>query len=96
MHPLHALEKLFDSGRPVEEVDMDLQLPWDQMRSTNRSTLGEIFAGFITYYAKFDFDRWAISIRLGQPFSLVEKIKQLSGGYQIQFACSYTIFVEGE
>uniref|UniRef100_A0A0R3WEG5 PAP-associated domain-containing protein n=1 Tax=Taenia asiatica TaxID=60517 RepID=A0A0R3WEG5_TAEAS len=88
--------KLFDSGRPVEEVDMDLQLPWDQMRSTNRSTLGELFAGFITYYAKFDFDRWAISVRLGQPFSLVEKVKQLSDGYQIQFACSYRIFVEGE
>lgn len=75
---------------------MDLQLQLGQISSTNMSTLGELSAGFIAYYAKFDFDRGAISVPLGQPFSLVEKIKQLTGGSQVQFACSHVIFVEGE
>ncbi|KAL5961157.1 hypothetical protein TSMEX_011110 [Taenia solium] len=90
----HLLQKLFQSWRPVEKVDMELRLLWGRIHSTNKSTLGELFAGFIAHYLDFDFDRWAISARLGQPFSLMEKVKQLPVCYQIPFALSYVIFTE--
>uniref|UniRef100_A0A158R730 PAP-associated domain-containing protein n=1 Tax=Taenia asiatica TaxID=60517 RepID=A0A158R730_TAEAS len=88
--------KLFQSRRPVEEVDIELRLLWGRIHSTNKSTLGELFAGFIAHYLDCDFDRWAISARLGQPFSLIEKVKQLPVCYQIPFALAYVIFVEVE
>ncbi|KAL5961158.1 Poly A RNA polymerase GLD2 [Taenia solium] len=62
----------FDGECPVDELDMDLQLPWDGLCSVNRSTLGELFTGFIAYYADFEFDQWAISVRCGQPFPIDE------------------------
>ncbi|EUB55116.1 Poly(A) RNA polymerase GLD2 [Echinococcus granulosus] len=81
--------KIFDCARPLEEVDMNAELPWDELRSANRSTLGELFAGFIVYYTTFDFARWAISIRNGRPLATNVAIQRLPSNEQ---ACK--IFVE--
>ena len=39
---------------------------------TNRQSLGELFKGFLEYYSKFDYNRHAISVRLGQVISLYQ------------------------
>ncbi|EUB55115.1 Poly(A) RNA polymerase gld-2 B [Echinococcus granulosus] len=62
--------KIFDCERALEEVDMDLELPWEELRSANRYTSGELFAGFIAYYANFDFARWNISICNGSSLKV--------------------------
>eukprot|EP00108_Taenia_solium_P007009 TsM_001196600 transcript=TsM_001196600 gene=TsM_001196600 len=86
--------KIFDYERPVKELDMRLQLPWDEMSSANMSTLSELFAGFIAYYATFDFSRWAISIRCGQPLPIDVAIRCLPPHEQAHTAASFKIFVE--
>ncbi|EUB55111.1 Poly(A) RNA polymerase gld-2 A [Echinococcus granulosus] len=86
--------KIFDYERPVKELDMRLQLPWDEMCSANTSTLSELFAGFIAYYATFDFARWAISIRCGQPLPIDVAIRCLPPHEQAHTAASFKIFVE--
>nr|CDI70159.1 Poly(A) RNA polymerase gld 2 protein [Echinococcus granulosus] len=70
---------------------MDLELPWDELRSANRSTLGELFAGFMAYYADFDFARRAISIRNGRPLAVDAVIQRLPSDKK-----AFKIFVEGE
>ncbi|KAL5961154.1 hypothetical protein TSMEX_011107 [Taenia solium] len=60
----------FDDGRLVEKVGMDTQLPWDEMSSASRSTLGGLFVSFIAYYATFTFGQWIISIRCGRPLPI--------------------------
>ncbi|VDK26154.1 unnamed protein product [Taenia asiatica] len=86
--------EIFDCNRPVEEVDMNLQLPWGQLRSANRSTVGELFAGFFAYYANFSFARQAISIRNGCPFDVEMAIRRLPSREQADSLTSYKIFVE--
>ncbi|KAH9279462.1 Poly(A) RNA polymerase gld-2 [Echinococcus granulosus] len=83
--------KLFDCKRALEEVDMDLELPWNELRSANRSTLGELFAGFMAYYADFDFARRAISIRNGRPLAVDAVIQRLPSEKK-----AFKIFVEGD
>uniref|UniRef100_A0A0R3WM27 PAP-associated domain-containing protein n=1 Tax=Hydatigena taeniaeformis TaxID=6205 RepID=A0A0R3WM27_HYDTA len=87
--------KIFDYERPVKELDMRLQLPWNEMHSANTSTLSELFAGFIAYYATFDFTRWAISVRCGQPLPIDVAIRCLPPHEQAHTAASFKIFVEG-
>ena len=74
---------------------MRLQLPWNDLASENTSTLGELFAGFIAYYAAFDFTRWAISIRCGQPLPIDVAIRCLPPHEQAHTTASFKIFVEG-
>ncbi|KAK4467869.1 hypothetical protein MN116_008788 [Schistosoma mekongi] len=46
------------------KLDMCYQLPWNELQSNNSLHLSELFIGFIDYYAnRFDFNKWAISIR---------------------------------
>lgn len=46
-------------------------------KSTNRQSLGELFFGFLEYFINFDYNRCAISIRLGRiiPKSVVRAYK---------------------
>ncbi|CDS36196.1 poly(A) RNA polymerase gld 2 A [Echinococcus multilocularis] len=81
--------KFFDCKRALKEVDMELKLPWDELRSANRSTLGELFAGFMAYYADFDFARWAISICSGKPLAVDMAIQRL-----LSDGRAFMIFVE--
>ncbi|KAH8857325.1 Poly(A) RNA polymerase gld-2 [Schistosoma japonicum] len=56
--------KLFNHSIPPYKLDMCLQLPWNELQSNNSANLSELFIGFIDYYAnRFDFNKWAISIR---------------------------------
>ncbi|CDS36198.1 poly(A) RNA polymerase gld 2 A [Echinococcus multilocularis] len=86
---LQARFPIFDCARPLEEVDMNAELPWDELRSANRSTLGELFAGFIVYYTTLDFARWVISIRNGRPLTTNVAIQRLPSNKQ-----AFKIFVE--
>uniref|UniRef100_A0A0R3VW86 PAP-associated domain-containing protein n=1 Tax=Taenia asiatica TaxID=60517 RepID=A0A0R3VW86_TAEAS len=84
----------FDGECPVDELDMDLQLPWDELCSVNRSTLGELFTGFIAYYADFEFDQWAISVRCGQPFPINEVPSWFATFRGRRGRSKYRIFIE--
>lgn len=39
---------------------------------TNRQSLGELLKGFVEYYSTFNYNRHAISVRLGQVISLYQ------------------------
>ncbi|CDS36197.1 poly(A) RNA polymerase gld 2 A [Echinococcus multilocularis] len=72
-----TLEKSFEHNRAVEKVDMDLELPWNELHSANRSRLGKLFVGFIAYYANFEFAQWAISIRNGRSLAANVAVQHL-------------------
>ncbi|XP_066149697.1 poly(A) RNA polymerase gld-2 homolog A-like isoform X1 [Euwallacea fornicatus] len=46
-------------------------------RSSNTETLGELFIGFLGYYANFDFKNYAISVRNGSPI-LIDHCKRMN------------------
>ncbi|VDM28224.1 unnamed protein product [Hydatigera taeniaeformis] len=70
--------KEFSSKRQAYEVDMELELPWHRLQSTNRSTLGELFTGFTAYYAGFDFNQ-TISICSGGPSHMCTSMIEVEG-----------------
>eukprot|EP00108_Taenia_solium_P011407 TsM_000529400 transcript=TsM_000529400 gene=TsM_000529400 len=84
------------SRRPVKEVYGKLDLPWRKVRSANKSTLGELFAGFIAYYADFDFAHRVISIRRGRPSRIGRQVCCLPLRKCARSASSFKIFVKGE
>ncbi|VDL99567.1 unnamed protein product [Schistocephalus solidus] len=86
--------KLFNYERPVNELDMRLELPWAELRSSNTATLSELFAGFIQYYNSFDFNQWAISIKHGAPMPINVAIRCLPPHEQAHTTTSFKIFVE--
>ncbi|KAL7055303.1 hypothetical protein AAHC03_024569 [Spirometra sp. Aus1] len=86
--------KLFNYERPVNELDMRLELPWAELRSSNTATLSELFAGFIQYYNSFDFNQWAISIKHGAPMPINVAIRCLPPHEQAHTTSSFKIFVE--
>eukprot|EP00108_Taenia_solium_P000442 TsM_001196700 transcript=TsM_001196700 gene=TsM_001196700 len=61
----------------------------------NRSTVGELFAGFFAYYANFSFARQAISVHNGCPLDVEMAIRRLPSREQADSPTSYKIFVEG-
>ncbi|KAL5961159.1 hypothetical protein TSMEX_011112 [Taenia solium] len=73
---------------------MNLQLPWNQLRSANRSSVGELFAGFVKYYANFDFADQAISIRNGRPMDVDQLIERLRSSGRADSLSTFEIFVE--
>ncbi|VDD76413.1 unnamed protein product [Mesocestoides corti] len=86
--------KIFTYERSVGELDMRLQLPWGELSSSNTATLAELFAGFISYYAAFDFNQWAISIKHGQPLPIDVALDCLPLHERVHTSCSFKIFVE--
>uniref|UniRef100_A0A5K3FIS9 PAP-associated domain-containing protein n=1 Tax=Mesocestoides corti TaxID=53468 RepID=A0A5K3FIS9_MESCO len=88
--------KIFTYERSVGELDMRLQLPWGELSSSNTATLAELFAGFISYYAAFDFNQWAISIKHGQPLPIDVALDCLPLHERVHTSCSFKIFVEGQ
>lgn len=64
---LPVLQKLFpdkfDVDINVSELKLNEDLP--TFTSQNTQTLGELFAGFLAYYAKFKFEYCVISVRTG-------------------------------
>ena len=88
--------KHFTYDRQVKEVDMRLELPWDELRSTNTIRLSDLLFGFFEYYVeKFDFSRMAISVRTGKPIPIEMAIKQLPPHEQLHNVKSFKMFVEG-
>lgn len=44
-----------------------LNQEWPKYESSNKKSVSELFKGFLEYYSEqFNFDEWAISVRLGQ------------------------------
>ncbi|VDK24343.1 unnamed protein product, partial [Taenia asiatica] len=60
------LQDILHGWRPVKKLDVEIRLLWDEMHSAQRSTVGDLFVDFITYYASFEFDQWVISVRRGR------------------------------
>ncbi|VDK52630.1 unnamed protein product [Dibothriocephalus latus] len=85
---------MFNYERPVNELDMRLELPWAELRSSNTATLSELFAGFIQYYNSFEFNQWAISIKHGAPMPINVAIRCLPPHEQAHTTTSFKIFVE--
>ncbi|XP_018646614.1 poly(A) polymerase cid (pap) (caffein-induced death protein), putative [Schistosoma mansoni] len=70
--------EVFNYTIPPYELDMNGQLPWNELKSTNFNNLGELFNGFIHYYTnEFNFNKWAITIRHNRPFMKNITMKQL-------------------
>ncbi|KAF6778661.1 hypothetical protein AHF37_01957 [Paragonimus kellicotti] len=87
--------KIFNYARPLNELDMRLELPWAELRSNNPASLAELFVGFIHYYTnEFDFTRWAVSVRHGAPLPIDMAIRRLPPHEQAHTARSFKVFVE--
>ncbi|KAK6039534.1 PAP/25A associated domain protein [Cooperia oncophora] len=65
-------------------VTLPLDPPSPEWQYADKSTLGELLIGFLDYYAnKFDYDRDAISVRLGKRIDRAVIARQRpNGGYQ--------------
>ncbi|KAF7255246.1 hypothetical protein EG68_08810 [Paragonimus skrjabini miyazakii] len=82
--------KIFNYARPLNELDMRLELPWAELRSNNPASLAELFVGFIHYYTnEFDFTRWAVSVRHGAPLPIDMAIRRLPPHEQAHTARSF-------
>lgn len=61
---LHGLyPQRFNSHQDIPGIDITEELP--PFHSDNTQSLGELFLGLLRYYAQFDYDNFAISVREG-------------------------------
>lgn len=88
--------KLFNYTIQPYELDMNIELPWNELQSNNSNSLAELFIGFIHYYTnQFDFNKWAISIRHNTtPFMKNIAIKHLPPYEQGYIGRNCKIFIE--
>ncbi|PAA73608.1 hypothetical protein BOX15_Mlig025907g1, partial [Macrostomum lignano] len=95
---LYSLQSLypqvFDYNRPYTEIDMRVQLPWEELRSQNCQNLGQLFSGFVQYYSEFDWRGFSVSVRLGKPLPIQLALKLIPAHEQLLTANSYKIYVE--
>ncbi|CAG5127641.1 unnamed protein product, partial [Candidula unifasciata] len=64
--------ELFDPSLDVRQLSLNFE-PYLDFVSENRATLGELFLGFLDYYAnQFSFEDQIISVRLGRLLTLDE------------------------
>lgn len=61
LHGLYPGKFHMDSD--IHSIDMQERL--HVFRSDNRQSLGELLLGFLNYYSRFQYDMYAISVRLG-------------------------------
>ncbi|CAH8625707.1 unnamed protein product [Schistosoma margrebowiei] len=86
---------LFNYTMQSYELDMNIELPWNELQSNNSNSLAELFIGFIYYYTnQFDFNKWAISIRHKTPFMKHIAIKHLPSYEQGYIVRNCKIFIE--
>ncbi|KAK5650983.1 hypothetical protein RI129_002012 [Pyrocoelia pectoralis] len=60
LHGLHPDK--FNPDREIHDIDIQEELP--QFISDNKQSLGELLNGFLYYYANFNYDVYAISVRI--------------------------------
>lgn len=85
---------LFTYDRPIREIDLRPQLPWDELRSQNTMSLFELFEGFLEYYNDFDFRQQAVSVRQGRPLPLDIALKQMPPYEQLLTMRNFYMYVE--
>ncbi|XP_012238563.1 poly(A) RNA polymerase gld-2 homolog A-like isoform X2 [Bombus vosnesenskii] len=72
---LHSLYKgKFAPHTDIHCIDIqeELNIPVSILRPKNRQTLGELFVEFFRYYVMFDFNQYAISVRLANKIAIEE------------------------
>ncbi|XP_012135126.1 poly(A) RNA polymerase gld-2 homolog A isoform X4 [Megachile rotundata] len=72
---LHSLyEGKFSPHTDIHCIDIqeELDIPASVLRPKNRQSLGELFVEFFRYYVMFDFNQYAISIRLASKIPIEE------------------------
>ncbi|VEL36090.1 unnamed protein product [Protopolystoma xenopodis] len=94
---LIPFQRLFDEAPGLSgALDLLAELPWHQLRSSNRASLASLFSGFITYYAhRFDYFRDAVSVRNGAPLPVIVCLNALPPQDRQATARAYKVFVEG-
>ncbi|CAH8627437.1 unnamed protein product [Schistosoma bovis] len=86
---------LFNYTMEPYELDMNIELPWNELQSNNSSSLAELFTGFIYYYTnQFDFNKWAITIRHKTPLMKHIAMKHLPSYEQGYIVRNCKIFIE--
>ncbi|CAH8643573.1 unnamed protein product [Schistosoma haematobium] len=86
---------LFNYTMEPYELDMNIELPWNELQSNNSNSLAELFTGFIYYYTnQFDFNKWAITIRHKTPLMKHIAMKHLPPYEQGYIVRNCKIFIE--
>ncbi|CAH8624591.1 unnamed protein product [Schistosoma curassoni] len=86
---------LFNYTMGPYELDMNIELPWNELQSNNSNSLAELFTGFIYYYTnQFDFNKWAITIRHKTPLMKHIAMKHLPPYEQGYIVRNCKIFIE--
>ena len=75
----------FNPKSEIHDINIQEELP--PFYSENKQTLGELLLGFLQYYAKFDYVKYVISVRVGSLLLKSEILQKSDDWIQWKLLC---------